>query len=81
MPVHTHGRRRTTHPAGPALALSRPEAASRLGISVRMLELLGCDGPPIVRIGRRVLYPVSQLERYLERLTATAPRNTGRIRP
>lgn len=72
MPVNSHGRRRTPRPTASPLAWRRLETASRLGISVRTLELLGAEGPPIVRIGRRVLYPVNALEQWLARRTEPA---------
>ena len=47
--------------------LSRAEAARRLGISMRTLQLRTDPRGPIkpLRWGRRVLYPVSELNRYI----------------
>ena len=50
----------------PRLALKPDEAAEALGIGVRLLWSKTNAGEiPHVRIGSRVLYPVSALERYL----------------
>lgn len=47
--------------------LTRPEAAAYLRMSVRSLarRSLGFDGPPLVRLGRRVFYLRSDLDRWL----------------
>lgn len=52
----------------PRLALRPPQAAAALGISERALWTLTKDetsGIPHVRIGRAVVYPVADLERWL----------------
>ena len=55
--------RRRISPSIPKLALSSLEAAEALGISVRTLYLL--PDIPRVHLGRRVLYPVKELEAWL----------------
>ncbi len=46
--------------------LSRREAAKLLGITDRHLDRLArCEGLPHVRLGRRVLVPKEELERWL----------------
>lgn len=47
------------------LALSKAEAARALGVSVDFLEEHVLSELRIVRIGRRRLIPVSELERWL----------------
>lgn len=47
------------------LALSRTEAAEALGISVDFLEDHVLDELRVVRVGRRRLIPVRELERWL----------------
>ncbi len=56
----------TTTIPGP-LALRPRDAAAALGISERLLWSLTArgDGPPVVRIGRAVLYPVDGLRQWL----------------
>lgn len=55
--------------------VSRAEAARFLGVSQSLLEKATLkeptwDGPPIVRIGRRVLYSTKELSRWAARKTA-----------
>ena len=49
------------------ICLSRADAATRLGISSRTLYKRTAPRGPIraVRFGRRVLYPVAEIERYI----------------
>lgn len=49
------------------LALRPAEAAEALGVSERKLWELsaGPDGPPVVRLGRAVLYPLDGLRAWL----------------
>lgn len=58
----------------PPVTLDMPAAAQSLGISERKLWALTKAGKvPHVRIGRRLLYPVHLLQRWLEEMaTATA---------
>jgi excisionase family DNA binding protein len=52
----------------PRLSLTRDEAAKSLGISVRVIDGLLADrtsGFPSLRIGRKVLIPLSELETWL----------------
>ncbi len=50
------------------LAVSRQDAAALLGISERLLWTMTNAGKiPHVRIGARVLYPVSQLRAWLDK--------------
>ena len=52
--------------ATPVLALRPKEAARALGIGERLLWSMTNRGEiPIVRIGRRVVYPVAALEAWL----------------
>lgn len=57
-----------THEKAKALLLSRPEAAARLAISLRTLDLETSLGNiPAVRIGRRnVRYRPAALDAYIE---------------
>jgi excisionase family DNA binding protein len=55
-----------------ALALSLDEAAKAIGISRDSLERHVLHELRVVRVGRRVVVPVRELERYLER-TASRP--------
>jgi excisionase family DNA binding protein len=50
----------------PRLALSRAEAAESLGMSVDSFERYVQGHVRLVRLGRLVLVPVSELERWLE---------------
>ncbi len=47
------------------LALSKAEAAEALGVSVDFLEDHVLDELRVVRVGRRRLIPVAELERWL----------------
>lgn len=52
----------------PRLSLNRKEAAKAIGLSVRKLDELSANldsGIPAVRMGRKVLYPVDALTRWL----------------
>lgn len=49
----------------PRLALSKAEAAEALGISVDFLEAHILAELRVARVGRRVLIPLSELERWL----------------
>jgi excisionase family DNA binding protein len=51
----------------PRLALSVEEAAEALSISRDTFDREVRDELRLVRVGRRLLVPVSELERYLER--------------
>jgi|GEM_PF-3246476 len=52
--------------ARPRLALSRPEAAAALGVSLRFFDEYVMPELRVVRPGgRRVLVPVKELERWL----------------
>lgn len=53
----------------PRLALSKAEAAQALGISVDFLEDHVLAELRVVRIGRRRLIPVAELERWLAERT------------
>ena len=53
--------RRTT----PRLALSKAETAQALGVSVDFLEDHVLAELRVVRVGRRILIPVAELERWL----------------
>ena len=52
------------------LLLSAKEAAATLGISPRTLWDIPETELPVVRIGRRVLYALSDLERYVAKRTS-----------
>jgi hypothetical protein len=52
------------------LLLSKAEAAELLSISVDSFERIVMPEVRIVRIGRRVLFAVGDLERYVERQAA-----------
>jgi excisionase family DNA binding protein len=59
----------------PRLALRPQEAAEALGVSRDTFDALVADGRVrVVRIGRRVVVPVRELERFLEREAAVALR-------
>ncbi len=50
------------------LTLSVDEMAAVLGISrPKAYELAHSDGFPVIRIGRRIRIPVTELEKWLER--------------
>jgi excisionase family DNA binding protein len=55
------------------LALSKAEAAQALGISVDFLEDHVLPELRVVRVGRRRLIPLAELERWLERHVARPP--------
>jgi excisionase family DNA binding protein len=55
------------------LALSKAEAAEALGVSVDFLEDHVLAELRVVRVGRRRLIPVGELERWLERYAARPP--------
>lgn len=49
------------------ICLSVPEMAKRLGICrMKAYDLVKCSGFPAITIGRRVLVPVTSLEKWLE---------------
>lgn len=52
------------------LLVSKVEAAYRLSISIDTFERLVMPEVRVVRIGRRVLFPVGELERFVERHAA-----------
>ena len=52
------------------LLVSKVEAAYRLSISLDTFERLVMPEVRVVRIGRRVLFPVAELERFVERRAA-----------
>ena len=56
--------RRPEAPAPIRLALRPDEAAQAIGICTKSLRDLA-DGPPVVRLGRLVLYPVAGLADWL----------------
>ena len=51
--------------SAPRLALSKGEAAQALGVSVDFLEDHVLAELRVVRVGRRLLIPVAELERWL----------------
>ena len=61
---------RVTPATVPKLALSYAEAADALALSARTVEELVKLGQlPVVRVGRRVLLPVSALQTWLDKAT------------
>ena len=54
------------------LALSKPEAAEALGLSVDNFEQHVAPSLRVVRAGRRVIVPVTELQRWLDRHAAVA---------
>jgi excisionase family DNA binding protein len=52
-------------PVTPRLTLSRPEAAAALGVSVDFLDEHVLHGLRVVRVGRRKLIPIKELERWI----------------
>lgn len=56
----------------PRLALDRREAASALGIGMTSFELYVAPQLRSIRQGRLVLYPVRELERWVEENAALA---------
>lgn len=56
----------TTENTVPKLALTAQEAAAAMGIGTRLLwQLTNAGEIPAAKIGRRVVYPVRELEDYL----------------
>lgn len=53
--------------AGSRLAFNKTEAATALGVSVDFFDDHVSREVPCVRRGRRHLYPVSEIQRWLER--------------
>lgn len=58
-------------PDVPRLALRPEEAARSLGVCERTLRDLS-DGPPVVRLGRVVLYPIGPMAAWLADRARTA---------
>jgi hypothetical protein len=54
----------------PRLALTKPEAAQALGVSIDTLERHVMPDLRVVRRGRLVLIPVVEIERWLDRSAA-----------
>jgi hypothetical protein len=50
----------------PRVALTKPESADALGMSVDSLERYVCPQVRIIRRGRLVLIPVAELERWAD---------------
>jgi predicted DNA-binding transcriptional regulator AlpA len=64
-----------------ATLLTSRELAKRFGCSERKLErhrLVG-DGPPFVKIGAAIRYPVSELEKWLAERTQRSTSETGAL--
>jgi len=59
------GKPRHSGPSGGRLALSKTEAAEALGVSVDFLEDHVLPELRVVRVGRRRLIPLAELERWL----------------
>ncbi len=60
--------------AGPKLLLDAREAARALSICPRTLHTLTASGRiPAVRLGRRVLYPLAALQKFIDVETQAAP--------
>jgi excisionase family DNA binding protein len=57
----------------PRLSVSKAEAAQALGVSVDFLEDHVLPELRVVRVGRRRLIPVAELEGWLERHAARPP--------
>jgi hypothetical protein len=57
-------------PAVPRLALSKAEAAEAIGCSVDFLEEHVMPDLRLVRRGRKVLVPIRELEKWLDRSAA-----------
>ena len=59
----------------PPLALDERAAASRLGVSVYLLRRWrgAGTGPAVARLGRRVLYPIEQLDEFFRAHVAARP--------
>lgn len=60
------------------IAVDTREAARRLGVAPETLEMIRCyrpkEGPPFLKIGRRVLYRVADLESFAESLVVGGAR-------
>jgi excisionase family DNA binding protein len=67
-PAGTANLPRATSP--PRLAFSVEEAAASIGVSRDLFDAEVRPGLRVVRVGRRVLVPVRELERYLDRHAA-----------
>ena len=65
-------------PPPPRLALSKPEAATALGVSLDTLERHVMPELRVVRGGRLVLIPTKEIERWLERSAALTLDRCGR---
>lgn len=66
---------RTTATAGPTRLISVPVAARQLGLADRTVYLLAERGElAAVRIGKRVLVPVEEIDRFIKRHTITGAR-------
>lgn len=63
---------RDAHLPSGRLALSKHEAAQALGVSVDFLEDHVLPELRVVRVGRRRLIPIVELERWLERHASRA---------
>ncbi len=64
----------------PALLVDLRTAAKMLSISTRTVWQLAADGAlPCMRIGRRLLFPIAALERYVEEWTVASPQTDHRI--
>ena len=64
--------------------LSSNEAAKYLRLASQTLNRMRCDGtsPPFIKIGRRVLYDLADLDRYLDsrrRLSTSDPGSAGSV--
>lgn len=65
---------RTQAKPGPRLALSPDEAAGLLGVSRDYFDEHILPELRIIRRGRRILIPLAELDRWLDRAAARAPR-------
>ena len=71
--VHSRG---TEAPHADPMLISAEEAAAKLGIAVTTVrEMARRSQIPHTRIGRRVLFPVRELERWVDRNTHGASDN------
>jgi excisionase family DNA binding protein len=60
------------------MLLSKKEFADAVGISVRTADnLIACKEIPVRRIGRRVLIPISEVEKFAKRDHTTKPQPSG----
>ncbi len=66
-----------TNRAVPRLALTKPEAAQALGVSVDTLERHILPELRVVRRGRLVLIPVQEIERWLREFAALTLKDLG----